>query len=89
MITAAQVQRCIELANADNDSSNEWYESRMAAEVHLYWIIYKQCCQTQEVDLEATKHACSQWQRTWARLFGESHMRAPVFFLLLLHFHTL
>lgn len=71
MITVAQIQRCIELASTDNDSSYECYESRMAAEVHLYWIIYEQCCQTQDANLKATKRAFSQWQRTWAKLFGE------------------
>ena len=46
------------------------YETRMGAEIKLYWIIYQNCCGLQ-VNLAETKLALQSWQQEWAALFSK------------------
>lgn len=50
------------------------FETRMVAEVKLYWIIYSQCC-APRVNLGSIRAALSAWKRNWHSLFGTYRLR--------------
>lgn len=47
------------------------FETRMVAEINLYWIIYESCSVVQ-VDLPGTQASLHQWREEWKFLFGKS-----------------
>ncbi|KAL6351908.1 hypothetical protein LRP88_14720 [Fusarium phalaenopsidis] len=65
LLNQTQIDRCLELVKFDGITN---YESRMVAEVELYWIIYNKCGRPQ-IDLEDTKLALQSWQREWTGLY--------------------
>lgn len=65
LLNQSQIDRCLELVKFDGITN---YESRMVAEVELYWIIYNKCGRPQ-IDLEDTKLALQSWQREWTGLY--------------------
>lgn len=69
MITEVQINRCSRLIESESITN---YESRMVAEVKLYWIIYKQCSGSQ-IDLPETKDILQSWRHKWHALFGMQH----------------
>ncbi|KAI8711952.1 hypothetical protein NCS52_01460300 [Fusarium sp. LHS14.1] len=65
LLNQTQIDRCLELVKFDGITN---YESRMVAEVELYWIIYNKCGRPQ-IDLEDTKLALQSWQGEWTGLY--------------------
>ncbi|KAJ3459684.1 hypothetical protein MRS44_015757 [Fusarium solani] len=65
LLNQTQISRCLELVKFDGITN---YESRMVAEVELYWIIYNKCGRPQ-IDLEDTKLGLQSWQREWTGLY--------------------
>ncbi|RSM14764.1 hypothetical protein CDV31_005346 [Fusarium ambrosium] len=65
LLNQTQIDRCLEFAKFDGITN---YESRMVAEVELYWVIYNKCGSPQ-IDLEDTKFALQNWQGEWASLY--------------------
>lgn len=70
LLNQEQIDHCIRLINSDNITN---YESRMVAEVNLYWIIYRNSCAS-NVNLSEVKHALQTWRRDWTTLFGKSFL---------------
>lgn len=68
MISESQTDVCVSLLK-HKDVDN--FESRMAAEVRLYWIIAKNCSAS-EVNLAETEAALQGWNQEWSALFSES-----------------
>lgn len=61
-----QVEKCrriLESAEATN------FETRMVAEINLYWIIYESCS-LPTVDVPATQALLNSWRQEWKYLFG-------------------
>lgn len=52
----------------DSDHATN-FETRMVAEVNLYWIIYESCSKL-AVDLPKTQSALNDWRHEWNFLFG-------------------
>ncbi|KAH8763478.1 hypothetical protein F5882DRAFT_453327 [Hyaloscypha sp. PMI_1271] len=48
----------------------DWIQTRMVAEVMLYWIIYESCSAAQ-VDLPKTQSALREWRQEWKFLFDQ------------------
>ncbi|KAI9150575.1 transcriptional regulatory protein [Paramyrothecium foliicola] len=67
LLTQVQVDRCLDFIRS-SDATN--YETRMGAEISLYWIIYNKC-NGSYINLAETKHALQQWQAEWSSLFDE------------------
>lgn len=67
IISQAEIDRCLRFLEADNVNN---YETRMVAEVQLYWVIYQQCC-VGRVDLLGVIRALQLWQHKWISLFGK------------------
>jgi len=63
---AAQIQKCAELP--DLVSLNN-FETRMVAEIALYWIIYESSA-TASVNLPLAQAKLAAWQNQWSFLFG-------------------
>ena len=61
-----QIDKCREILNSDHATN---FETRMVAEVNLYWIIY-QSCSNLPVDLPKTQAALHEWKQEWRFLFG-------------------
>lgn len=68
LLNDAHIDTCVSLLE-HNDVDN--FESRMAAEVRLYWIILKKCSAS-EVNLVETEAALEAWNGEWSALFSES-----------------
>lgn len=65
-LDAAQIQKCaqvLEVAVVNN------FETRMVAEIALYWIIYESSA-ANTVDLPSAQAKLTAWQRLWSFLFG-------------------
>lgn len=66
-MSEAQVERCVSLL--DHKEVNN-FESRMAAEVRLYWIILKKCSASGVILAEA-EAALDDWNQEWSSLLGK------------------
>ena len=62
-----QIDKCSEILISDHATN---FETRMVAEVNLYWIIYESCSAVQ-VDLPKTQAALHEWRQEWKFLFGK------------------
>ena len=74
-----QVEKCRQILDSDHATN---FETRMVAEVMLYWIIYESCSSVQ-VDLPKTQAALHEWRQEWKFLFGKSlptRSMAPLIF---------
>ncbi|KAK8926928.1 putative transcriptional regulatory protein [Metarhizium anisopliae] len=67
IISQVEIDRCLRFLEADNVNN---YETRMVAEVQLYWVIYQQCC-VGRVDLLGVIRALQLWQHKWISLFDQ------------------
>jgi hypothetical protein len=67
MIDRSQVDRCHKVLDSEHATN---FESRMVAEVNLYWILYENCCSSQ-VDLPKTQSALHAWKREWKSVLGK------------------
>ncbi|KAF2453466.1 hypothetical protein BDY21DRAFT_126055 [Lineolata rhizophorae] len=56
-----QIDRCREVLNSDHATN---FESRMVAEVNLYWVIYEHCS-APRVDLPKTQADLHAWKQQW------------------------
>jgi hypothetical protein len=61
-----QIVKCREILDTDHATN---FETRMVAEINLYWVIYE-CCSTMPVDLPRTQAALHEWRQEWKFLFG-------------------
>lgn len=68
-----QINKCRGVLDSDHATN---YESRMVAEVNLYWIIYESCSVT-SVDLPKTQTALHTWKEEWKWLFGRNTPTFP------------
>ena len=66
MIDQAQVDKCSEMVQSDHSTN---FETRMVAEIHLYWIIYESCSGS-AVDLPKTQTALHAWKQKWEFVLG-------------------
>lgn len=66
MLDQQQVDKC--RAILDSSSATN-FESRMVAELHLYWIIYRSCS-PQLVDLPKAQADLFAWKNEWKDLLG-------------------
>ena len=62
-----QINKCRKILDSDHVTN---FETRMVAEVNLYWIIYESCSKV-PVDLPSTQAALHEWRQEWKFLFGE------------------
>ncbi|KAF2682405.1 hypothetical protein K458DRAFT_307421, partial [Lentithecium fluviatile CBS 122367] len=60
------VDRCRLVLGSDHATN---FESRMVAEVHLYWIMYQSCTST--VDLPKTQRMLHSWKEEWGFLLDQ------------------
>ncbi|OCL12435.1 hypothetical protein AOQ84DRAFT_285221 [Glonium stellatum] len=67
LIDRDQVNRCRDVLDSDHATN---YESRMVAEVNLYWIIYESCSVI-PVDLPKTQAVLHTWREEWKWLFDQ------------------
>jgi len=58
----------------DSDHATN-FESRMVAEINLYWIIYKSCSAV-PVDLPKAQAALHTWKQEWKFIFGNIYTPA-------------
>ncbi|KAH8169459.1 hypothetical protein LIA77_10003 [Sarocladium implicatum] len=63
----SHVDQCLRLSDTDNITN---FETRMVAEVDLYWKIYQNICEVQ-VNLKEMNLALRSWQHNWAALFNQ------------------
>ena len=61
-----QINICRQILVSDHATN---FETRMVAEVNLYWIIYESCS-TAQVDLPQTQALLHEWNQEWKFLFG-------------------
>jgi hypothetical protein len=61
MIGIEQVNRCRQILEFDGVTN---FETRMAAEIQLYWCMYEHCT-VAHVDLEKVQSALDAWKQTW------------------------
>lgn len=66
MVDREQVYRCRMILDSDHATN---FESRMVAEINLYWIIYESCSAV-FVDLPEAQAALHAWKQEWELLFG-------------------
>ncbi|KAF8855187.1 hypothetical protein BDZ45DRAFT_805164 [Acephala macrosclerotiorum] len=66
MFDIHQINKCREVLVADQITN---FETRMVAEINLYWIIYESCAAIQ-VDLPGTQTSLHQWREEWKFLFA-------------------
>ncbi|PMD53975.1 uncharacterized protein K444DRAFT_646379 [Hyaloscypha bicolor E] len=62
-----QIEKCRQILDSDHATN---FETRMVAEVMLYWIIYESCS-TAQVDLPKTQAALHEWRQEWKFLFDQ------------------
>ncbi|KAE9370923.1 hypothetical protein N431DRAFT_343941 [Stipitochalara longipes BDJ] len=62
-----QIEKCRQILDSDHATN---FETRMVAEVMLYWIIYESCSSPQ-VDLPKTQTALHEWREEWKFLFDQ------------------
>lgn len=68
-----QLTKCRKILDFDHATN---FESRMVAEVNLYWIIYESCSKA-TVDLPSTQAALQEWKHEWKFLFGQIILTIP------------
>jgi hypothetical protein len=61
-----QIERCRWILDSDHVTN---FETRMVAEVNLYWIIYESCSRG-TVDVPGTQAVLDTWKQEWKFLFG-------------------
>lgn len=66
ILDAQQIKKCREILDSDHATN---FETRMVAEVNLYWIIYTYCSKM-PVDLPKSQEALHEWKQEWKFLFG-------------------
>ncbi|CAI6332092.1 unnamed protein product [Periconia digitata] len=66
VLTQDDVSRCRLILSADHATN---FESRMVAEVHLYWIIYQNC--NTWIDLPKAQAALNSWKMEWGFLLDQ------------------
>lgn len=66
VLNEADIRRCKAILDS-NTTTN--FESRMVAEVHLYWIMYHNC--STPVDLPKTQQSLHVWKEEWGWLLGK------------------
>lgn len=62
-----QINECRKILDSDHATN---FETRMVAEVNLYWIIYESCLKV-PVDLPSTQAALHEWRQEWKFLFDQ------------------
>lgn len=67
MVTKGDVEASRQILHSDNVTN---FETRMVAELHLYWTIYEQCIAV-DVHLPRAKAALQSWKEEWAFLFNQ------------------
>lgn len=67
LLTQTQIDECTKVLELEQIPQ---FETRMVAEVKLYWIIYTQCCAAR-LNLTSIRASLSAWKRDWNYLFGE------------------
>jgi hypothetical protein len=67
MIVHAQIEKCSETLQSDFATQ---FETRMVAEINLYWVIYEYSCGT-SVDLPKTQAALHAWKHDWKYVLGK------------------
>lgn len=77
MVDHQQINACREILASDQSTN---FETRMVAEINLYWIIYESCSMSQ-VDLPGTQAALHEWKQEWKFLFGTPIFRVDGHFL--------
>ena len=71
ILDAEQIAKCREILGSDHATN---FETRMVAEVNLYWIIYTHCSKV-SVDLPKTQETLHKWKQEWKFLFGRTSIR--------------
>jgi hypothetical protein len=66
ILDAEQIKKCRQILDSDLATN---FETRMVAEVNLYWIIYTHCS-NMVVDLPKTQATLHEWKQEWKFLFG-------------------
>ncbi|KAF2485633.1 hypothetical protein BDY17DRAFT_322462 [Neohortaea acidophila] len=67
MVTKSDVEASRKILQSDIVTN---FETRMVAELHLYWTIYEQCVAV-DVHLPRAKAALQSWKEEWAFLFNQ------------------
>jgi hypothetical protein len=68
MIDRSQIEKCSEILQSDHSTN---FETRMVAEINLYWIIYESCSGS-TVDLPKTQSSLHTWKQDWKHVLGET-----------------
>lgn len=66
VIDRKDIERCRVILASDHATN---FESRMVAEIFLYWIVYENC--SASVDLPKTQTALQTWKLEWQYLFDQ------------------
>jgi len=66
MLDRQDVDKCRLVLGSEHATN---FESRMVAEVHLYWIMYQSCAAS--VDLPKTQGTLHAWKEEWGFLLGD------------------
>lgn len=82
VIQRSHIDRCRSILDSDHVTN---FETRIVAEISLYWIIYENCC-NQSVDLPKVQAALRAWKSEWDFLFDQPRSQ---FLLTGLHFAQL
>jgi hypothetical protein len=67
MIDAENIARCSMILESDYVTN---FETRMVAEINLYWCMYESCSGSR-VDLPKAQSALYAWKQEWKFLLGE------------------
>lgn len=59
------ISKCRLILGSDHATN---FETRMVAEVHLYWIMYRSC--SLPIDLPNTQNVLQKWKEEWGYLLG-------------------
>jgi hypothetical protein len=68
MIGPARIERCRMILEFDSVTN---FQTRMVAEIHLYWCMYENCT-VAFVDLTKAQNALKVWKEEWQFLMGMS-----------------
>ncbi|KAH8705241.1 hypothetical protein BGW36DRAFT_367155 [Talaromyces proteolyticus] len=67
LLNQEQINHCVRFIESDNITN---YEARMAAEISLYWVIYRKCCGS-DINMSETKVALQTWHQEWMALLNQ------------------
>jgi hypothetical protein len=70
MIDADQVARCRMILESDYITN---FETRMVAEINLYWYMYEHCSGSR-VDLLKAQSALYTWKQEWKFVLGKKYV---------------